>query len=55
MKQVRRALRKLAAENPQFLSLFLVKRVHPLLAQEAKQMYLKSGAAPQRRMQYQRR
>ena len=55
MKQVRRALRKLASANPQYLSLFLVKKVHPLLAQEAKQLYLQSGAAPPRRMQYQRR
>ena len=54
MKQVRRALKKLTAENPQYLSIFLVKRVHPLLEKEAKQMLQQSGAMP-RRVQYQRR
>jgi MoxR-like ATPase len=54
MKQVRRALKKLSAENPQYLSIFLVKKVHPLLEKEAKQMLMASGAVP-RRQQYSRR
>lgn len=54
MKQVRRALKKLSADNPQYLSIFLAKKVHPLLEREAKQMLMQSGAVPQRRVQYRR-
>jgi hypothetical protein len=52
-KQMRRALRKLAAENPQYLAIFLAKKVHPLLEREAKQMLVQSGAVP-RKVKYQR-
>jgi hypothetical protein len=53
-KLMRRALKKLAAQNPQFLAGFLGKKVHPLLEREARQMLMQSGAVP-RRVQMQRR
>lgn len=53
-KAMKAALRKLASENPQYLGVFLQKRVHPLLEKEAKQMFMQSGAAPKRKVQYQR-
>ncbi|HEU4404949.1 MAG TPA: hypothetical protein VFS43_06615 [Polyangiaceae bacterium] len=53
-KLMRRALKKLAAHNPQFLAGFLGKKVHPLLEREARQMLMQSGAVP-RKMQFQRR
>ena len=52
-KAMKTALRKLAKENPQYLSGFLMKKVHPLLEREAKQMLLQSGAVP-RKMQIKR-
>lgn len=52
-KAMKQALRKLLKENPQYLSGFLVKRVHPLLEREAKQLLLQSGAVP-RKMQVKR-
>ncbi len=53
-KAMKSALRRLAADNPQYLGVFLQKRVHPLLEKEARQMFMQSGAAPKRKMQYQR-
>ncbi len=53
-KLMRRALKKLAAHNPQFLAGFLGKKIHPLLEREARQILMQSGAVP-RRMQVQRR
>jgi hypothetical protein len=53
-KLMRRALKKLAAQNPQFLAGFLGKKIHPLLEREARQMLMQSGVVP-RRMQMQRR
>lgn len=53
-KLMRRALKKLAAHNPQFLAGFLGKKVHPLLEREARQMLMQSGVVP-RKVQFQRR
>jgi tetratricopeptide (TPR) repeat protein len=53
-KQIKRALRKLAADNPQYLGVFLQKRVHPLLEREAKQMLQQSGQM-RPKVSYQRR
>jgi hypothetical protein len=55
MKAMRFALRRLGGENPQYLMVFMVKRVHPLLQQEAKQMLMASGHIPRQRQQFQRR
>jgi hypothetical protein len=52
MKQVRHALRQLSAENPQYLGIFLQKKVHPLLAQEAKIMLMQSGTVQRPKPQY---
>jgi hypothetical protein len=51
-KAMRKALRALAAENPQYLTGFLMKKVgvHPLLEKEARQMLVQSGAV-QRKVQ----
>jgi hypothetical protein len=49
MKGASRALRKLVEMNPQLLGMFVgARKVHPLLAQEAKQLLLRSGAVPRR-------
>ena len=55
-KAMRKALRALAAENPQYLTGFLVKKVgvHPLLEKEARQMLVQSGVV-QRKMQMKHR
>ena len=51
MKGARRAMNKLAEMNPQLLGMFLTgKKIHPLLQQEAKQLYQKSGGYVQRKM-----
>jgi hypothetical protein len=55
MKGIGRALRKLADVNPQLLGMFIgVKRTHPLLEREAKQLVQKMGLLPrqQQRVQY---
>jgi hypothetical protein len=52
MKEVRKVLKQLAAENPQYLGIFVQKKVHPLLMQEAKVMLMQSGAIPRARPQY---
>jgi hypothetical protein len=51
-KAMRKALRALNAENPQYLTGFLMKKVgvHPLLEKEAKQLLLQSGTV-QRKVQ----
>jgi tetratricopeptide (TPR) repeat protein len=52
MKGAGRALRKLAEMNPQLLGMFLTsKRVHPMLAQEAKQLLMRSGAVKPKMIQ----
>jgi hypothetical protein len=49
MKGAGRALRKLAEVSPQLLGMFVsAKRVHPLLQQEAKQLFMRSGAVPRK-------
>ncbi len=49
MKGASRALKKLFEMSPQLLGMFVGgKRVHPLLAQEAKALFLRSGAAPRK-------
>jgi tetratricopeptide (TPR) repeat protein len=49
MKGAGRALRKLAEVSPQLLGMFVSgKRVHPLLQQEAKQLFMRSGAVPRK-------
>ena len=52
-KQMRKALRKMVDTDPRLLGGFLVKKTHPLLQKEAKQMLERSGAMP-RKMQIQR-
>jgi hypothetical protein len=47
-KGIRRVLRKMSEINPQLLGSFLVKKVHPLLEREAKEMLKRSGAVPKR-------
>lgn len=53
VKAMRRALRKLAAQDARILGGFLMKRTHPLLQREAKRLLEQSGAV-QRRVQVQR-
>ena len=49
MKAASRALRRLLEIGPQLLGMFVAaKRVHPMLAQEAKQLFMRSGAAPRK-------
>ena len=49
MKGAGRALRKLADMNPHLLAMFIgAKKIHPLLEREAKQIVMKSGAAPRK-------
>jgi hypothetical protein len=53
---MKRALKGLEEVSPQLLALFLTtKRVHPLLAQEARRRLEKSGAIPRPKLQVQRR
>lgn len=49
LKGVQRCLRKLSAESPQLLAMFVQqKRIHPLLEREAKQILMQSGAVPRK-------
>jgi hypothetical protein len=48
MKGVKKALRKLLEVNPQLLGGFLMKRVHPLLEREAKELLKRSNAVPRK-------
>jgi hypothetical protein len=49
MKGASRALKKLAEMSPQLLGMFVAaKKVHPMLQQEAKQLFMRSGAAPRK-------
>lgn len=49
MKGATRALKKLIEISPQLLGMFVAaKKVHPLLQQEAKQLFARSGAMPRR-------
>ena len=52
--QMRRALRKMLEQDPRLLGGFMMKRTHPLLQKEAKQLLERSGAMP-RKMVVQRR
>lgn len=52
MKEMRKVLQKMASDNPQYLGVFLQKKVHPLLTQEAKIILTKSGAIPRQKPQY---
>lgn len=54
MKAMKHALRTLASENPQYLGVFVQKKIHPLLMQEAKAILMKSGAiaVPKQRVRY---
>lgn len=55
MKGAKRAMTKLAELNPQLLGMFAQgKKIHPLLQQEAKQLYVKMGGFVQRKMVRQR-
>jgi hypothetical protein len=45
-KGIRRVLRKMLEINPQLLGGFLMKKIHPLLEREAKEMLKRSGAIP---------
>ena len=49
MKGASRALKKLIEVNPQLLGMFVgVKKIHPMLQQEAKQLLMRSGAVPRK-------
>lgn len=49
MKGASRALKKLMEISPQLLGMFVAgKRVHPMLQQEAKQLFMRSGAGPRK-------
>lgn len=48
VKAMRRALKKLQAQDVRLLMGFLVKRTHPLLQKEAKKMVEQSGVVPRR-------
>lgn len=50
VKGIRKALRKLLEINPQLLGGFLMKRVHPLLEREAKELLKRSNAIPKKMM-----
>jgi hypothetical protein len=54
LKSARRALRRLADQEPRLLGSFLGRKTHPLLQKEAKKLLEQSGAVP-RKMQIQRR
>jgi hypothetical protein len=54
LKSARRALRRLADQEPRLLGSFLGRKTHPLLQKEAKKLLEQSGAV-QRKMQVQRR
>jgi hypothetical protein len=54
LKNARRVLRKLGAQDPRLLGGFVDKKTHPLLQREAKKLLEQSGAVP-RKMQIQRR
>jgi hypothetical protein len=47
-KGIRKVLRKMLEINPQLLGGFLMKKVHPLLEREAKEMLKRSGAVPKK-------
>jgi len=51
---MRRALKKLLAQDARLLGAFLMKRTHPMLQKEAKKMLEQSGQVP-RKMVFQRR
>jgi hypothetical protein len=48
VKGIRRVLRKMLEINPQLLGGFLMKKVHPLLEREAREMLKRSGAVPRK-------
>ncbi len=48
MKGIRRSLKKLLEINPQLLGGFLMKRVHPLLEREAKDLLKRSNVVPRK-------
>jgi len=48
VKGIRKVLRKMLEINPQLLGGFLMKKVHPLLDREAREMLKRSGAVPRR-------
>lgn len=54
MKAMRYAVRRLSNENPQYVMIFMAKRVHPLLQQEAKQALSSAGLIPRQKQQFQR-
>jgi hypothetical protein len=47
-KGIRKVLRKMLEINPQLLGGFMMKKVHPLLEREAKEMLKRSGAVPKK-------
>ncbi|HEX9294614.1 MAG TPA: hypothetical protein VF881_02235, partial [Polyangiaceae bacterium] len=47
-KGIRKVLRKMLEINPQLLGGFLMKKVHPLLEREAREMLKRSGAVPKK-------
>ena len=49
MKGASRAMKKLMDMSPQLLGMFVgAKKVHPMLQQEAKQLFMRSGAVPRK-------
>ncbi len=49
-KAMKKALTRLAKQDPRLLAGFLMKRTHPLLQKEAKRLIEQSGIAPRRMM-----
>jgi hypothetical protein len=50
-----RALKQLEEISPQLMAMFVGRRVHPLLEQEAKRLLERSGVLPKAKVQFQRR
>lgn len=55
VRSMRRDLQRLGQMNPQLLGGFVAKKVHPLLAKEARQQLERMGAMPRRMVQQRRR
>ncbi|MFO0659338.1 MAG: hypothetical protein U0165_05845 [Polyangiaceae bacterium] len=53
-KEMKRALKKLMNDNPQYLTGFLVKKIHPLLEKDARDMLMQSGAVQRPKQQFRR-
>jgi hypothetical protein len=55
VQAMKRALKQLEEISPQLMAMFVGRRVHPLLEQEAKRLLERSGVLPKAKVQFQRR